>query len=477
VTPKIEWLKCRMSAHYFIHEYCCIYDATQRIWIPFRLWGAQVTALEAMVENNLTIVLKARQLGMTWLTLCYALWLMLFWPAAVVLLFSRRDDESVYLLDERLKGIYKRLPDWMKARAVLKDSSHTWSLSNGSEARAFPTSAGDSYTASLAIVDEADLIPELNQLMRAVKPTIDGGGRMVLLSRSDKSKPNSPFKNMYRGATKQENGWAPVFLSWRSRPERDDEWYERQRKDILSRTGSLDDLYEQYPNNDTEALMGRTTDKRFTPGWLEQCYFESPSVVVNGETKLASGVPTIPGLTLYRAPMPGKQYVGGVDTSEGNPTSNEGALTILERDTGEEVASLSGIYEPAVLAHHVDAVCTFYNNARPLVERNNHGHAVLLWLGEYSQLKLLSGDDTKAKKPGWNNNTRGKTLLYDLAAEALKDADTIIHSLETKHQLSSIDGATLKAPEGEPDDRADSYSLALAARTLRSGGGWSEVDL
>jgi len=56
------------------------------------------------------------------------------------------------------------------------DAARTWALANGSVARAFPTNAGDSYTATLAIVDEADLVPDLDRLMRSVKPTIDAGG-------------------------------------------------------------------------------------------------------------------------------------------------------------------------------------------------------------------------------------------------------------------------------------------------------------
>ncbi len=54
--------------------------------------------------------------------------------------------------------MYAKLPAWMRS-AVVQDNDHEWQLSNGSVARAFPTSAGDSYTATLAIVDEADLVP------------------------------------------------------------------------------------------------------------------------------------------------------------------------------------------------------------------------------------------------------------------------------------------------------------------------------
>jgi hypothetical protein len=47
-----------------------------------------------------------------------------------------------------------------------------------------------------------------------------------------------------------------------------------------------------------------------------------------------------------------------------------------------------------------------------LCERNNHGHAVLLWLRDNSKLKRLPGHDLS---PGWHTTTKAKALLYDLA--------------------------------------------------------------
>ena len=38
----------------------------------------------------------------------------------------------------------------------------------------------------------------------------------------------------------------------------------------------------------------------------------------------------------------------------------------------------------------------------------------------------------------------------------------MLHSFGTLAQLAALEGATLRAPAGEADDRADSYALALA---------------
>jgi hypothetical protein len=456
MTPeqKSEWLTCAESPLYFIHQYCFVYDATAREWVPFHLWPAQARTLKSILNNLLVVILKARQLGLTWLVLGFALWLILYHPEATILLFSKRDDEAVHLLDFRLKGIYQRLPEWMKCRSVETDNDHEWRLSNGSVAFAFPTTAGDSYTATLAIVDEADLTPDLNRLMRAVKPTIDGGGRMILLSRADKSKPNSEFKAIYRAAKADKSPWRAIFLPWSARPDRDAVWYATQKADILSRTQSLDDLHEQYPATDTEALAPRSKDKRIPGDWLEACYVEMQSLE-------PSEALAIPGLEIYGLPEPGHTYVIGGDPAEGNPTSDDSALTVLDEISGEEVAALAGKFQPSTFAYYIDQIGCFFNNAAVMVERNNHGHAVLLWLRDNSKLRRLPGHDSKE---GWHSTSLGKALMYSGAADSFRDGDTTLHSFETYTQLASIEGSTLLAPEGERDDRADSYSLALQAR-------------
>jgi hypothetical protein len=459
-----ELLLCALSPEYFITQYIFIYDAQIKDWIKFILWAQQLDALNLFHIAQLVIALKARQLGLTWLALAYAIWQMLFRPIATVMVFSRRDDESMYLLsDERARGMYRRLPEWMQLD-TLTASAHQWKLSNGSVAYAFPTTAGDSYTSTLVIMDEADLIPNLNRLMRSVKPTIDAGGKMFMISRADKSTPNSEYKRIYRGAKAGLNGWSDIFLPWWVRPSRTPEWYEKQKRDILQRTGGLDDLHEQYPSTDTEALAPASLNKRIPHKWGEQCYVEMKPV------ETPTDAPDIPGLKVFHPPARHRKYVGGVDCAEGLPSSDDSAATFIDLATGEEVCNLVGKFTPTVTAIHCSKIAEWYNKAKLMIESNNHGHAVIGWLEDngYSGW-LLAGHNDRA---GWMSSELGKVLLYDATTEVFKEQETIIHDFETLTQLLSIEKATLRAPIGDMDDRADSYALAIVGRheMLRKSG-------
>jgi hypothetical protein len=451
-TEQQEYLKCQANPVYFIYHYCKILDAVAGEWIPFHLWLEQRDTVNALQENRLVVILKARQLGLTWLCLAYALWRMIFHPIAVILLFSKRDTEAMHLL-ERLKDMYKLLPAWAQAKASEMDSAHVFKLSLGSQARAFPTTAGDTYTGTFALVDEADLVGNLNQLMRSVKPTIDGGGQMVLLSRSDKARPASEFKRTFRAARKGAIPWYPIFLPWYVHPNRDQVWYEEQRRDILARTGALDDLHEQYPATEDEALSAAEKGKRLAKQWLEQCFMESMPI-------LDHPGPAIPELEVYTLPKPGHRYVIGADPAEGLAASDDSSFTVMDEQSMDEVAALAAKLEPAEFALAIDQVGRWYNDARVLVERNNHGHAVILWLAQNSPLRILDGLDNR---PGWQTNVASKSTMYALVADCLRSGASRIRSLETYLQLASIESSTLRAPDGELDDRATSFCLAELA--------------
>lgn len=473
--PSIEDIRrelCARDKAYFIRNFCEIYSTggadQEGQWIKFDLWDEQIEVIEIIENNQKVIILKARQVGLTWLCLAIALWMMIFKPIATILVYSARDTEAIYLLsDDRLRGMYERVPDYLKVQkdengnfiplTIVDNDKHLFSLSNGSNIRAFPTSAGDSYTATLAIVDEADASNDLNRLLQRVKPTIDAGGKLILLSRSYKDKPESAFKKIYRAAVEGLNNYAHAFLPWYVVPTRTRKWYEAEKRDSLATVGTLDNVWESYPATDQEALAPREQDKRFPAKWLLDCYRVRQPI----DLQLLKDVPAFSDLKIFYPPRPNIEYRIGADPAEGNPTSDDSSLTVTEKISGRQVAKLSAKIEPKVFAAYIAAVSKYYNDAPALIERNNHGHAVILGC-EILHVTLLSGFDNKT---GWLSNEKGKVFLYDFAAELLRTGSCEIADFRTYTQLASIEANTLRAPEGLKDDDADSFCLSLRAAT------------
>ncbi|MBK8049293.1 MAG: hypothetical protein IPK16_20555 [Anaerolineales bacterium] len=77
LDPRLAWLLCAQDLPFFVRNFVSIYDATTQDWVRFELWPAQERTLQTMADSRKLVVLKARQLGISWLSLAYALWLML----------------------------------------------------------------------------------------------------------------------------------------------------------------------------------------------------------------------------------------------------------------------------------------------------------------------------------------------------------------------------------------------------------------
>lgn len=452
-NPKIEWLKCANSIQYFVTEYVQIYNATKRNWIPFALWPEQTATLATMDAERLVVVLKARQLGLSWLSLAYALHSLVFKAPSTILLFSLKEAESIELLI-RLLAMYKRLPPTFRALTVIRSSSKHLEISTGSRALAFSTKGGRSYTGTLAIVDEADFVPDLALFLNAVKPTIDAGGKLFLISTSDKSRPVSTYKNIYRAAVDKIGDYTSVFLPWFAHPDRDDEWHTRTKAEMYAQRGTHDDFYAEYPATPEEALAPEQLDRRIPLDWLKPCIVDGPPL---DSTPIH---PALPLLHLYEEPIPGHHYVIGADPAEGNPNSDDSAATVIDATLWAEVAAYAAKVEPTVFAGYLDSIAAFFNHADILPERNNHGHTVIAALKATGQHRVLDGFDNK---PGWLSNVKGKVILYDRTADAIRDQSITIRTPDTISQLASIEASTLRAPEGLHDDRADSFALAVAA--------------
>ena len=139
--------------------------------MPFRLWPAQKGVVWNFFTERLILILKARQLGISWISCGYALWLCLFHPGKAILLFSKGQDDANELL-RRVKVLYERLPEWMRDALPQWIVSNTtkFEFNNESRIESLPAtqSAGRGRTASLVILDEAAFLQWATTLYTAL---------------------------------------------------------------------------------------------------------------------------------------------------------------------------------------------------------------------------------------------------------------------------------------------------------------------
>ena len=269
VGSRQEWNKCEADCAHFVDTHVKIDEPQARDSkvIPFKLWPKQREALQQMVVDRLLVILKARQLGISWLCCAYALWVCIFKPGSLVLLFSMGAREA-YELARRIKVMYERLPLWLREAVPLEGQSlHKLVWKNGSTIRSLAAtkSAGRSFTATLVLMDEAAFMSYGEDLYSALKPTIDGGGQLFVVSTANGE--TGFFYKLWKDAEKLINNFKTLFLSWRA-PHRTDAWRQRVAQEAIS---SVIDLQE-YPNTPEEAFQATGQD-RFLQSmlWWKAC--------------------------------------------------------------------------------------------------------------------------------------------------------------------------------------------------------------
>lgn len=222
--------------------------------IPFALWPKQREALDVIKNQAQVIILKARQLGMSWLVIAYAIWLCIYHANKLVMVFSK-DQDSANEMIRRAKGIYQRLTN--KPTALTTDNVAEIGWSNGSRIKAFAATkhAGSSFTASLTILDEFAKMDYAESLYTAVKPTIADGGKMIIISTGNGEE--NPFHRLWQAAVKRVNRFYALFLDWRARPDRTAEWYAAQEADAISSAHHR----QEYPATPEEAFVSLGEDR------------------------------------------------------------------------------------------------------------------------------------------------------------------------------------------------------------------------
>jgi hypothetical protein len=181
----------------------------------------------------------------------------------------------------------------------------------------------------------------------------------------------------------------------------------------------LRDFCQSQPLIDDPDLGMRPGDSRSLPAGWE---VEWPSRRKDG--------------TIAVGPEKGILYCVGVDTSEGLPGCDHNGLGVMRRDTGQQVASLHGLFDPRTLAAHAVRIARRYNDALLGIERENHGHAVIqkvIDLGyhqphhrggslyHHSVAKAAKAGDRPIERAGWSTNALTRPVMLEGLREWIEE--------------------------------------------------------
>lgn len=388
-------------------------------------WSWQSEVLTSIHSSSKFIVLKARQLGVSWLACAYATWLMHERPGSAVLLLSHGQREAADLL-WRVQFVHDNLPSWYDTAGTTKRAETMFELDNGSRALAMPSTqdAGRGFQSTLVILDEHARHPYADENWLSIEPSISMGGKLVVVSTA--SGTGNLYHRLWQGAPG--NGFESMFLPWSRHPDRDEAWLGDRRE-------GYDDpalFAQEYPTDPTEAFVvsGRP---RWDTGRLQRALAVCVDPVVKGRLAHASdGSVVVEAIKDAESPMsvwskPEKRhrYVVGVDVAHGIPGGAFSAAQVLDATTREQVAVWHARCEPDILAEELLKIAKYYNGAMLAIEVNDAGISVIDSIKpRYNNLFPRESYDQRRggrDRFGWHTNTRTKSLLEDAIGEVVRD--------------------------------------------------------
>ena len=250
---------CKDDIFWFISHYGHIEDkSADELIQPFNLWPHQAEAVKSILGHKWNIILKARQLGFSWLVLHIAAHLMITSYGKLVIGLSKTEEEAKELV-RRLTVIFRYMPELI---AEKNNEPENWdgpifystaltltitfpnNMESTFKALASSPGAGRSFTANLLIFDEWAFQQYDREIWEGGFPTINrkNGGKVIGLSTI---KRGSLFEEIF---TDPDNGFNKIFIPWYADPSRDEEWY-NQTKRALG-----DGITAEYPATIEEAL-------------------------------------------------------------------------------------------------------------------------------------------------------------------------------------------------------------------------------
>lgn len=272
-TREWERRKIVRDKEYFIENYVYIENkggsTPDDRSILFKMFPEQKRVLKEIDDNKLNIIIKARQLGITWLVISYALHYCFAVQQYTVALLSQTED---YMKDaiNRFEYIIIRLPKWFiqeyNKENKVYNSMYLYEKTSTEIIIHHPPNdkgvritsiikglvsterAGQSLTVDLVIFDEWARHDNAKAVFAAAYPTINrpDSGKFIGLSTNERG---SYFEEVVANCLDANDmGFSLTFLAWNADPRRTKAWFENTKKTLK------DSWRLNYPEKIEDAL-------------------------------------------------------------------------------------------------------------------------------------------------------------------------------------------------------------------------------
>ena len=462
---KQEYIKCAKDPIYFMKKYCMIQHPT-RGRIKFNLFPFQEGTLKLLQNNDRSIILKSRQLGISTLSAGMALWQMIFQKDTNVLVIATKQDTAKNLVT-KVKFMYENLPSWLKL-GFEENNKLALRLKNGSQVKAVSAAsdAGRSEAISLLIIDEAAFIEQnrIEEIWGASQQTLSTGGKAIILSTPNGT--GNFFHRMWVRGEEGTNGFTPIRLPWTVHPERNQAWRDQQE----------DELGPRMASQECDCDFTTSGNTVFTPELLN--YYDTLTTDPS-ERRGIDG-----SFYVWEYPDYSRKYIVVADVARGD-SQDYSAFHIIDIEECKQIGEFKSQISTKEFGHMLVTVATEYNNALLVIENANIGWntiQVVIDRGYKNLYYSPKGDaatnadsflakgyditDTTKMVPGFTMSMKSRPLVIGKLDAYLRDKSVTIQGKRTMEEMRTFiwKNGRAEAQGGYNDDLVMSLATACYVR-------------
>tara|TARA_Y100000592_G_scaffold74264_1_gene115775 strand:- start:8670 stop:10277 length:1608 start_codon:yes stop_codon:yes gene_type:complete len=459
-----EIVKSGKDPGYFMKKYVSI-QHPNRGMIKFQLYPFQEESLAEFKDNRFNVVLKSRQLGLSTLVAAYALWMAIFKKDKNILVIATKLSVAVNFI-RKVKTMLRSLPGWLVLPQIVADNRQTIEFNNGSIIKAVPTSddAGRSEALSLLIVDEAAFVKNFDTLWMGLYPTLSTGGEAIILST-----PNGvggQYHKLYTDAVLGENEFNPIKLPWDVHPERGEDWFSTETKNMSKRQIAQELLCDFVASGET-FLQSENLE------WIRDMVREPQDRWGDDNN-----------IWVWQYPMSSHKYIISADVSRGD-AKDFSTFHVIDVDTDEVVAEYKGKIPPDRFGELLEWTGKKYYNALICPENNTFGYTTVMKLKDIGYPNLyyessrgfLIGNYTASqekKVPGFSTQGKSRVQILSKLEEVIRNRSIRIYSSRLYDELKTFiwKGHKAQAQKSANDDLV--MALAIGVWLYDAGGNYSK---
>jgi hypothetical protein len=385
--------------------------------VPFHWWPAQRALATSLCSELEVIVLKPRQMGASWLVLCFFLYRAMFWTGHEYRITSVGEDEASKAL-RRVKFMIEHLPEWCSPTLEISNTTTVKFAETQSWISALPatSNAGRGDTLNGLLSDEAAFQVYAKDIIKSARPALEKRhGSLIVLSTANGM--GNHFQEEYVKAQTGQNGYKAHFFAWTADPSRTQKWYDK----LLKKHG-LEYMHENYPATAAEAFLASGRPYFFQERLnadIEKLDVAFHDGFLNGKEFM----PMVGGSVRVWKEPDGKAKVMFVDVAEGLESGDWSNGYVVDVASRTEVCRIRGKMDVGELADISMQIGEWYaaqeessrTPALLAIECNNHGIAVTKRCQEAGYGNLYFQRDLKTgevlERVGWLTTETTRRLM------------------------------------------------------------------